>query len=111
MEIDQNDSARKGAALAPEGRGIQTTTFGSFLRQWEAKQPTLPGIAPARQPAPLNRAPYDGHLRVGDHVECNSRNGVFRPCSCGSSRFAVEAAQGRILRNSDAIGAVLGVGG
>jgi hypothetical protein len=82
-------------AVAPPPHGIPTRTFGEFLRQWKSKQPTLPGIVPAQRPAaPLNRSPFDGHLRFGDCIECNARAGVFRTCSCGSSKFTVEAGTG-----------------
>jgi hypothetical protein len=70
-------------------------TFGDFQRLWTAKQPQLPGIVPDHPaPARLTRFHYEGSLRIGDRIECNARSGVFRSCSCGSSRFTIEPGAG-----------------
>jgi hypothetical protein len=72
-----------------------TRTFGDFHRQWAASQPELPGIVPAQAP-PQELPPVQPHagLRIGALVECAARDGLFRPCRCGSSRFIVRSGVG-----------------
>lgn len=58
-----------------------TRMFGDFAAHWAAKQGEFP-LVPDQQTPPAMA------------VECTDSSGLFRPCTCGSTKFRIGPGAG-----------------
>ena len=88
--LSSNQAGEVAAAAAALHRTLAAAGIDihSFAQSVEASLPA-PGATPVK-PATIKARRHDGRpLVTGEDIICDDRDGLFRPCGCGSIIFTV----------------------